>query len=440
MTTALRPGRRRLSADSRRVLAAQALRAAAYGLGAVLLGSTLDELGLSPTEAGLVLAAVVAGAVTGSFVIGRHGDRWGRRRTYRGLYLLLAATGVVFAFAQQWWVLAIVALCGALSTEVVESGPFTSIEQAMLATDLTGTELARGFSLYNAVAAAAGSVGALAAGLPALARDVWNGAPADQRWFLAMVPAAVAGAVVARSLSAAVEPTMAESGDGARRRALGPSRPMVLRLAGLFAVDSFGGGFTVSAFIAYWFAHRFGTSAATLGLVFAAVGVLQTLSFLAAGRLADRYGLLRTMVATHLPSNLLLAALAFAPSFPIAVGLLFARVALSQMDVPTRQAYVMALVSPAERTAAAATTNSARYLTRPFGTALGGLVASVGIGAPFVIAGSIKIAYDVVLWRWFRTVPLPEETLDDRLRADSRRSRRPTRSLPGVDRRGPSRP
>jgi predicted MFS family arabinose efflux permease len=183
----------------------------------------------------------------------------------------------------------------------------------------------------------------------------------------------------------------------------------VLRLAGLFAVDSFAGGFSVSAFIAFWFAHRFGTSAATLGLVFAAVGVLQTLSFLAAGRLAERFGLLTTMVATHLPSNLLLAALAFAPSFRVAVVLLLARVALSQMDVPTRQAYVMALVSPAERTAAAATTNSARYLTRPFGTALGGLVASVGIGAPFVVAGSIKSAYDIVLWRWFRSVPLPEE-------------------------------
>ena len=132
-------------------------------------------------------------------------------------------------------------------------------------------------------------------------------------------------------------------------------------------MDSFAGGFTVSAFIAYWFAHRFDTTTATLGVVFAIVGVLQTLSFLAAGRLAERFGLLRTMVGTHLPSNVLLAALPFAPSFEVAVVLLFARVALSQMDVPTRQAYVMALVSPAERTAAAATTNSARYVTRPFG-------------------------------------------------------------------------
>ena len=397
-----------MRSDSRRILAAQALRAAAYGLGAVLLGSTLDELGLSPLRAGLVLSAVVAGAVTGSLVIGRHGDRWGRRRSYAGLYLVLAATGVVFAVSQRWWVLALVALAGALSTEVVESGPFTSLEQAMLATDLRGTELIRGFSLYNAVAAAAGSLGALAAGLPALARHLWTSGPSDQRWFLALVPVALAGAAVARSLSAGVEAPPSEVVAGQRRRPLGPSRPVVMRLARLFAVDSFGGGFTVNAFITYWFAHRFGTSTAVLGVLFSAVGVLQTLSFLAAGRLAARFGLLTVMVAGHLPSNILLASLAFAPNFRVAVGLFLVRVALSPMDVPTRQAYVMVLVTPAERTAAAATTNIARYVTRPAGTALGGVAASVALGAPFVIAGTIKAGYDIVLWRWFRTVPLPD--------------------------------
>jgi predicted MFS family arabinose efflux permease len=382
MTTVTSPVRRRpLSQDARRVLRAQALRAFAYGLGAVLLGTSLDQLDVSPVRAGLVLAAVVAGAVTGSFVIARHGDRWGRRRTYRGLYLLLAGTGVVFSFAEQWWVLAIVALGGAMSTEVVESGPFTSLEQAMLATDLRSHELARGFSLYNAVAAAAGSLGALAAAVPTLASDAWDSAPADQRWFLVLVPIALVGAAIARSLSPAMEPERVDDEQEVTGRALGPSRPVVLRMAGLFSVDSFAGGFTVSAFIAYWFAHRFETSTAALGAVFAVVGVLQTASFLAAGRLADRFGLLRTMVGTHLPSNVLLAALAFAPSFEVAVVLLFARVALSQMDVPTRQAYVMALVSPAERTAAAATTNSARYLTRPFGAVLGGLVACWPVSA-----------------------------------------------------------
>src|SRR6266536_1350899 len=228
----------------------------------------------------------------------------------------------------------------------------------------------------------------------------------------------------ARSLSASVEaepvlePAPSDQAQAARtpgrRHAplrTGPlrrSRPAVLRLAGLFAVDALGGGFVVQAFIAYWLAARFGASAATLGLVFFGVGLLQTGSFLVATRLAERIGLLATMVFTHLPSNLLLAAIAFAPSLPVAVGLLFARQALSQMDVPTRQAYVMALVDPAERTAAAAWTNTARYLARPAGPALAGVAGQLALGAPFVVAGAVKAAYDLVLWAWFHRVELPD--------------------------------
>jgi predicted MFS family arabinose efflux permease len=190
------------------------------------------------------------------------------------------------------------------------------------------------------------------------------------------------------------------------------SRPTVLRLSGLFAVDSFGGGFVVQAFIAYWLARRFGASAATVGAVFFAVGVLQTVSFLAAARLGQRFGLLRTMVFTHLPSNVLLICVPFAPNFGIAVALLLARTTLSQMDVPTRQAYVMALVPPDERTAAAAYTNTARYVVRPVGPLLAGATLSVGLAAPFVLAGSIKSIYDLTLWRWFSHVPLPDDADD----------------------------
>jgi predicted MFS family arabinose efflux permease len=186
---------------------------------------------------------------------------------------------------------------------------------------------------------------------------------------------------------------------------------MVRRLAGLFAIDSLGGGFVVQAFIAYWLATRFDASTETIGLVFFAVAVLQTASFLTAPRLAQRFGLLRTMVFTHLPSNALLALIPFAPNLTTAVGALLARTLLSQMDVPTRQAYVMALVDPTERTAAAAYTNTARYLTRPLGPVLAGAVSSFALGAPFVVAGTIKTLYDVVLWRWFSTVALPDETV-----------------------------
>jgi predicted MFS family arabinose efflux permease len=401
--------RARLPSDARRILWAQALRAFAYGFGAVLLGSTLDRRGFSAFEVGLVLAAVVGGTVVSSIAVGRWGDRFGRRRAYAVLYVALALTGVVFALSDQVWALIAVALTGALSTEVVESGAFTSLEQSMLATDLAGSERIHGFGVYNAVAAAAGSAGALAAGTPELLRRLWSGSPADERFFLLFVPVALAGAAVAGTLSRRVEadplPVDKHAPVGLQR-----SRPAVLRLAALFAVDSFAGGFVVQSFIAYWLTAEFDASIGTLGVVFFAAGVLQTASFLAASRLAERFGLLRTMVFTHLPSNALLAAVPLAPTLPIAIGLLLGRYALAQMDVPTRQAYVMALVDPDERTPAAAWTNTARYVVRPAGPALAGVSQTAALGLPFFLAGGIKTLYDLVLWRWFRSVRLPEES------------------------------
>jgi MFS family permease len=413
--------RTRLLSDARRILWAQALRAFAYGFGAVLLGSTLDRRGFSSGEVGLVLAAVVAGTVVSSIAVGRWGDRFGRRRAYVVLYLALALTGVVFAFADQVWALIAVALTGALSTEVVESGAFTSLEQSMLATDLAGRERIRGFGVYNAVATAAGSVGALAAGGPELLRRIWSGTPIDERFFLVFVPVALAGAAVACTLSQRVE---ADTGpiDEPVQMGLRRSRPAVLRLAALFAVDSFAGGFVVQSFIAYWFTVQFDASIGALGVVFFSVGVLQTASFLIASRLAERFGLLRTMVFTHLPSNALLAVIPLASNLPVAVALLLIRSLLGQMDVPTRQAYVMALVDPAERTTAAAWTNTARYVARPAGPALAGVSQSVALGLPFFLAGGIKTVYDVVLWRWFRSVPLP----DDEQRPEERAARSET--------------
>lgn len=395
--------------DYRRVLFAQAARAFAYGLGAVLLGSTLKARGFSTLEAGLVLGAVLAGTILASLAVARWADTIGRRRSYVLLYAALALTGVVFAFATSVGPLALVALLGVMSTDVVESGPFTSLEQAMLANELERHELARGFGVYNAVAAAAGSIGALtAAGIGPL-RAWWPSAPSETRFFLLLVPAALAGMTIARNLSAEVErrTRVVTSVEGSH--VLASSRSIVLRLAGLFAMDSFGGGFVVQAFVAFWLASRFHASVGVIGLTFFAIGILQTSSFLAAGPLADRFGLLATMVFTHLPSNIILIAVAFAPNLPSAIALLLARVVLSQMDVPTRQAYVMALVDPDARTAAASVTNTARYVVRPIGPVLAGAVQTIGLGAPFVIAGSIKSAYDLILWRWFRTVPLPEE-------------------------------
>src|SRR6266511_3706779 len=388
-----------------------AARAGAGVTGTGPAGSVLDIRWILAAQVGLVLAAVVAGTVGASLAVGVLADRLGRRRTYLALYGALATTGVVYAATDWWPVLATVALLGVLSTEVVESGPFTTVEQAMLASTLTDPKpLVAGFGRYNAVAAAAGSLGALAAAGPSLLRRWLPAAPADQRYFLALGAVALLGGYAATRLSAQVE------ADPRPRRPepapVGRPAPVVWRLAGLFAVDSFAGGFVVQAYLVYWLQHRYAASTAVTGILMFAVGLLQTASFLAAPRIAHRVGLLPTMVFSHLPSNLLLAALAFAPNLATAVGLLLARTALSQMDVPTRQAYVMGLVPPAQRTRAAALTNTARYLTRPAGAALVGPTQLLAPGLPFVLAGAIKTGYDLTLWTWFRRVPLPQPTTE----------------------------
>jgi predicted MFS family arabinose efflux permease len=383
------------------VLASQALRGLGYGLAAVQLGAVLRGQGLSALGVGLVLAAIVAGSAVASLALGRWGDRLGRARAYALLYVALAAAGVVIAAGAPAWLLALVALSGALSTEVVESGPFTTLEQVMLAsTGAPQARVVRGFGVYNAVATLAGAAGALLGTLPA-----------DRRLLGGTLAAVgMGGALLAARLPGSVEAPRPDPGPaGTPRQALASSRRVVARLAGLFAVDSLAGGFVVQAYIAYWLGVRYGAPTRVVGVVFAAIGVLQAGSLLAAPAIAARVGLLATMVFTHLPSNLLLAAVPLAPTLPVAVGLLLARTCLSQMDVPTRQAYVMALVPPAERTAAAAVTNSARYLTRPVGPALAGLLQPLGLALPFLVAGAVKSAYDLALWRLFRRVPLPTQ-------------------------------
>jgi predicted MFS family arabinose efflux permease len=395
--------------DARKILAAQGLRALAYGFASILLGASLEARGWTGGQVGLLLGAILVGTAALSLVVGRLGDRVGRRRLYALLFLGLSVSGLAFGLTDRLWILVLVALTGTMSTEVVESGPFTSLEQAMLPAAVSPERRTRVFGTYNAVATVSGSLGALAAGGPELLRGVWTGLPAGHRFFLTLVPVGLAGMGIALSLSAHVE---APVGEGTPSRPLVGSRRPVLRLSALFAVDSFGGGFVLQAFLAYWFRLRYGVSLEVLGLVFFLVGLLQAGSFVAATRLAERIGLLNTMVFTHLPSNVLLAAIPLAPNLPVALALLLGRFALSQMDVPARQAYVVALVEPEERTAAAAYTNAARNAVRPLGPLLGGLAQQAALGLPFFLGGGIKAVYDLALWTWFRRVPL----------ADTRRS------------------
>ena len=251
------PERDRLTADARRILAVQALRAFAYGLGSILIGVTLARRGLSGFEVGLVLAALLAGVALASIAIARTGDRVGRRRWYTTLFLVMGLAGTAFALTDETWLLVLAALTGTVSTEVVESGPFTSLEQAMLPSAAGTLDATRLFGTYNTVATLAGSAGALAAGLVAFL-DV-----EPQRLLLVYVVVAVAGAVLTLGLSEAVEPAVRGV-----RAPLERSRGVVRRLSGLFALDSFGGGFVTQAFIAYWFTETYGTSPEVLGVAF----------------------------------------------------------------------------------------------------------------------------------------------------------------------------
>jgi MFS family permease len=388
-----RPGR-----DAALLIAGQGVRAAGYGFTAVLLGALLAARGYSHLRAGLVLTALIGGTALSSLVVGALADRVGRRRSYGVFFLGVAAAGAVVALGAPFWLLLAVALTGTLSTDVVDNGPATTLEQAMLAADDAGT--ARIYGRYNAVGAAAGAFGALAATLPGLGTGKLS-----SWWFAVLVPVGLIGAGLAARLSATVEagggpPTLADAVTARSR--LGPSRRVVHRLAALFAVDAGGGGLVTTGFLAYYFAQRYSVTVATLGWLFFTVAAVQAFSVAVAPRLARRFGLIPTMVGTHLPSNVLLAAVAFAPTFPIAVVLLLARTTLSQMDVPTRQALVMSVVTPGERTMAAAVTNAARYTVRPIGPLIAGAVQQLALGAPLLVAGVVKGGYDLALWRWAR--------------------------------------
>ncbi|HEY6609266.1 MAG TPA: MFS transporter [Candidatus Limnocylindria bacterium] len=391
--------------DVRRIFTVQAIRAFLYGFSSILIGASLAASGLDDVAVGIIFTAMLVGMGIASFAVGRWGEAVGRRRTYAILLVLMGVAGAVFALTGSVAFLVLAALTGTLSTDPNESGPITTVEQTMLASQ-PPAERSRVYGSYNAVAYLAGAVGALAAGGPSAMRDVLPGLPPDQRWLLVMPIGAAICLAISRGLDTSVE-VGADVPPAAR--GLARSRGVVRRLAGLFAVDAFAGGFVVQSFIVFWFGRQFGADAELMGLVYFGVGLLQAASSVASGWLGARIGLLNTMVFTHLPSNVFLALIPFAPTFGWAVTLLFARSALSQMDVPARQAYVAALVDPAERTAAAGYTNAARHLVRPAGPALAAASMAMAAGIPFLIAGGLKSAYDLALYFTFRDVRLGDD-------------------------------
>ena len=392
-----------LSRDLRRILGIQAVRAFLYGFGAVILGASLAASGASDLAVGLLGAAILAGMAISAITVGILGDRWGRRRTYGGLLLLMGLVGAAYAATDKLWILILLALLGVLSTDANENGPLTTLEQAMIGQAPAETRL-RVFGRYNAVAYLAGAFGALLAGGPAFVHRFWSGTPTGRAWFLLFPIGAGICLWLAAGLSAELETEVARS-----RIPLDRSRATVTKLSSLFAVDAFAGGFVITVFIVYWFSKTFGASQELMSSVIFAAGLLQAASSVLAPRIAARAGMLNTMVFTHLPSNILLILVPFMPTLGSAIAVLLGRFALSQMDVPARQTYLAAIAGADHRAQAAAVTNAARTAARPLGAPLAGAGVGTSVpGLPFFIAGGLKSVYDIVLYIWFRRVPVPD--------------------------------
>ncbi|HTD57567.1 MAG TPA: MFS transporter [Solirubrobacteraceae bacterium] len=398
------------------------MRAFAYGMLGVLLAVSLTQRGLSPVAIGALITVSLVGDFFGTYLIGLYADRWGRRRTLVALAGLMALTGAIFGLLSFYPILLIAGFFGTLGTSGSETAPFLPIEQAIVPQIVRSERRTATFARYNLVASFAGAMGALAAGLPDVLTHTGISLSSGIRLMFGLyVLAAFVAAVLAMRLSPSVEAdSRPQATNGAQHRrwpprftpALHRSRSIVMRLAALFSVDALAGGLIVQSLVALYFHLRFGVPLGTLGVLFFAANSLSALSFLVAVPLARRFGLLNTMVFTHLPSNLLLAVVAFMPTFPLAAAVLLLRQLLSQMDVPTRQAYTMALVAPEERTAAASVTSLARSAGSAASPVISGALLQgmlLTLGLPFVIAGAMKSIYDLTLWRTFRQVRVIEE-------------------------------
>ena len=395
------------------------IRLFAYGSLSVVLVFYLVAVGLTEVEAGMLLTLTLAGDVLVSLFLTTRADRMGRRRMLVVGALLMVGAGVVFASTSRLWLLTVAGIIGVISPSGHEVGPFLSIEQAALShvvSDRTRTDV---FAWYTLAGAFATALGALAGG--GVTRALRASMPPVDSYRVVVAVYALAGVMLAvlfsrlsRSAEAAtVGEKKAFRATFAGLAGVDRSRDVVLKLSALFALDSFGGGFVIQSFAAYWFYLRWAVAPDALGVIFFAANIFAGLSALVASRLARRFGLIRTMVATHLPSNILLILVPLMPTLPLAIAVLLARFSISQMDVPTRQSYTMAVVSPDERAAAAGVTGVARTV----GAAISPLFVGYFfarpslVNLPFFIAGTLKIAYDLLLYRAFVSLRPPEEAL-----------------------------
>lgn len=374
------------------ILGAKAVRTFCYGFLGIVFPVYLGELGLDATGVGAAVTLTLLGSATLTWAIRGPAVRFGARAALTALSALSALAAVLFLVSAQPWIVVVAAMLGNVAVGTGETGPFLAVEQVVLSRAVAAPRRTAVLSLYNLIGYGLAALGAFSAGT--LPYHPLFGIFLAASLLQALVYQAVVG--IPRN--------------GARARpSIARSTPLIRAMAALFALDSFAGGFVLQSLVAYFLYARYGLDLRALGVTFAVAQLLTALSLLLAVPLASRFGLLQTMVVSHLASNVFLVAIAAAPSAPIAVGLLWLRHLLSQIDVPTRQAYVMAVVEDHERETAASLTNLSRTLAQAISPALTGWVmATVAMAAPFVLGGGLKMAYDLLLWTTLRHVKLRE--------------------------------
>jgi MFS family permease len=420
-----------ISKDGKLLLTARILRTFGYGFLSIIISIYLKLIGFDGFLIGLILTSTLVNSVIFTLVASFYADRIGRRKMLVIYAILMAISGVIFFVTSNYLALIVAGLIGTINVTGTETGAFLSIEQAMLPQTVKDTKKRNTlFAFYNMVGTFAMSAGVLVSGLPEIIQDQFGLSEIGSIRPLFLLYSILGVAVLATYLllSKKVELTEKEHEEGREQVQVQPgdlesdekkkpripkpltqtlsptSKKIVSKLSGLFAIDSFGGGFVIQSIVSLWFFTKFGADLTLLSYIFSIAGVLTAFSFLASAKIADRIGLINTMVFTHIPSNILLILVAFSPTLPIAVAIYLARMALSQMDVPTRQSYIVAVVREDERTAAAGITNISRNITQAISPSIAGSISqSVSLlSAPFLLGGLIKIIYDIALYFNFK--------------------------------------
>jgi MFS family permease len=401
-----------LSKDGKLLLAARTLRTFAYGFLSVVLAIYLKLVGFNDLYIGIILSATLINSVVFTLIASFYADRIGRRKVLIVYAALMSISGLVFFVTSNYMALIISAFIGTINVTGTETGAFLSIEQAMLPQTINDPKKRNTvYALYNMAGTFAMSAGVLLSGLPHVFAQQygWNQIESIKPLFALYSIIGLGVLAIYFSISSRVEISRSNSNNintsAPLKQTLSPkSKEIVTKLSGLFAIDSFAGGFVIQSIVSFWFFTKFGVELATLSYIFSIAGVLTAFSFLVAAKLADKIGLINTMVFTHIPSNILIILVAFAPTLPLAIVLYLARMALSQMDVPTRQSYIVAVVDENERTAAAGITNISRNIAQSVSPSLAGyILQSLSfLSAPFVLGGVLKIAYDIALYLQFK--------------------------------------